>query len=120
MNTTDTLVSADYYARRQTGTCESDDSLKITVNIKDATTPTSTSLTQEFCKIDKKRVSDLDPNGADINWYKVSDPGVKLNVTDTLVSADYYARRQTGTCESDDSLKITVILKTQLLLRVRR
>ena len=96
MNATDILISTDYYARRKTAGCESDDSLKITVNVKDATTPTSASLTQEFCKIDKKRVSDLDPNGADINWYKVSDPGVKLNATDILVTGDYYARRQTG------------------------
>ncbi|NDF60027.1 MAG: DUF1565 domain-containing protein, partial [Crocinitomicaceae bacterium] len=37
-----------------------------TLYIKSVSPPTSTSLTQEFCKIDKKRVSDLDPNGADI------------------------------------------------------
>jgi large repetitive protein len=108
LNTTDLLVTGDYYARRQTGTCESDDSLKITVNVSNPSTPTTASVTQNFCQIAQKRVSDLDPSGADINWYKLSNPGVALNTTDLLVTGDYYARRQTGTCESDDSLKITV------------
>jgi hypothetical protein len=108
LNTTDLLVTGDYYARRQTGSCESDDSLKITVNVSNPSTPMTTSTTQNFCQIDQKHISDLDPNGVDITWYKLSSPGVRLSNSELLTIGVYYARRQVGSCESDDSLKINV------------
>jgi len=72
------------------------------------TAPTTISTTQNFCQIDKKRVSDLNPSGAMIQWYKASAPSTKLSTSEVLTTAIYFARTVSGTCESDDSLKITV------------
>jgi gliding motility-associated-like protein len=70
--------------------------------------PTTANTIQNFCQIAQKRVSDLDPSGATIQWYKATAPGSKLLKTDLLTTAVYFARTIGGACESDDSVSVTV------------
>ncbi|WP_281926032.1 hypothetical protein, partial [Flavobacterium collinsii] len=47
-----------YYGSLKVGTCESPTRFAVTVTLSDPQTPTGTA-SQEFCKVDNKKVSDL-------------------------------------------------------------
>ncbi|UPQ78476.1 gliding motility-associated C-terminal domain-containing protein [Flavobacterium azooxidireducens] len=109
------LVSGSiYYAAFDASTgCESSVRLAITVTVNDASTPTTTDSTQDFCISDNPFIGDIQVNEADVVWYSAPTGGEALDVMSSLVDgATYYASltdAATG-CESSIRLAITVTL----------
>nr|WP_051197635.1 hypothetical protein [Flavobacterium soli] len=100
-----------YYASlTDAGTgCESATRLAVTVTVGNATTPTTTDTTQDFCLIDAPTVSDIQVNQAGITWYTAATGGSVVAGNTALVSGTtYYASQTLGSCQSATRLAVTV------------
>jgi len=85
---------------------------EIQVSIIDATTPTTTNTTQEFCITDVATIAQLQVNESTIIWYDVPIGGTAIPTTTVLVDNGIYYASQIGAngCESSIRLSITVDL----------
>ena len=112
LNPNTALVSGKYYATQKVNGCESSQRLEITLTVNDPAAPTTTSISQSFCSIDSKKVSDLSATGiigSAITWYtSATVGGVALNPTTALVNGTYYATQRVGSCESKNRLAVSV------------
>ncbi|GIQ61186.1 hypothetical protein Flavo103_43210 [Flavobacterium collinsii] len=100
-----------YYGSLKVGTCESPTRLAVTVTLSDPQTPTTANTTQEFCKIDNKKVSDLATTESGVTWYDAATAGDVVPSTTTLTNGMvYYGSLKVGTCESPTRLAVTVTL----------
>ena len=110
---------ASYYASQTdpTTNCESNDRLKITVQINDVTAPTTLKTVQEFCGSDNPLVSDLQVNGNSINWYG-SETGIKVldPATQLRDGASYYATQSdtANGCEGTQRLEVMAVFKNMV------
>ncbi|CAA9194578.1 Ig-like domain-containing protein [Flavobacterium collinsii] len=99
-----------YYGSLKAGVCESPTRLAVTVTLSDPQTPTGIA-TQEFCKIDNKKVSDLVTTESGVTWYDAATAGTAIASTTALENNKvYYGSLKTGTCESPTRLAVTVTL----------
>ncbi|WP_281926015.1 hypothetical protein, partial [Flavobacterium collinsii] len=81
-------------------TCESPTRFAVTVTLSDPQTPTG-SATQEFCKVDNNKVSDLATTESGVTWYDAATAGNVVPSTRTLTDGTvYYGSLKVGTCES--------------------
>ncbi|WP_173964193.1 Ig-like domain-containing protein, partial [Flavobacterium collinsii] len=100
-----------YYGSLKVGTCESPTRLAVTVTLSDPQTPTTANTTQEFCKVDNKKVSDLATTESGVTWYDAATAGNVVPSTTTLTNGMvYYGSLKVGTCESPTRLAVTVTL----------
>ncbi|WP_281923650.1 gliding motility-associated C-terminal domain-containing protein, partial [Flavobacterium collinsii] len=100
-----------YYGSLKVGTCESPTRLAVTVTLSDPQTPTTANTTQEFCKIDNKKVSDLATTEPGVTWYDAATAGNVVPSTTALIDGTvYYGSLKIGTCESPTRLAVTVTL----------
>lgn len=108
LTSTDALQdSTSYYASSVGPLCESSVRLEVFVVVNDELPPTTTDLSQHFCLSDNATVGDLIITGTNINWY--DENGNSLTTSTVLVdNGGYLATTQGATCESSDSLMITV------------
>jgi gliding motility-associated-like protein len=76
--------------------------------------PTIISTTQNFCKSDKKTVSDLTNlitnTSGTINWFDKSIGGSVSGQSDILTTRSYYAEQVVGLCKSSTRLKVDVTI----------
>jgi gliding motility-associated-like protein len=105
---TDVLVSGIYYSTQTVDGCESATRLHINVSISDPASPTTTDLSQSFCSIEIKKVSDLSATGTALTWYNDATSVTAYASNAILVSGKYYATQTVGSCESDERLKVEV------------
>ncbi|WP_169628040.1 Ig-like domain-containing protein [Flavobacterium soli] len=89
--------------------CESTTRLAIQANVSSGTTPTTVSITQEFCEGDAPTVADIQVNETGVTWYATPTGGTPLNPA-TLLSdgMTYYASIVTNNCPSAIRLAVTV------------
>ena len=114
-NTTDILQTGTYFVT-QTGpnnSCESTDSLEITVAIGSTPPPTASNENQSFCVADNSTVSDLSINLSPytLNYYYDNGTSiVSVALSDILLGGNYYitATDPNTNCTSNDSLLIIV------------
>lgn len=109
---TTTLTNGGIYiATNQGALCESSDSLTIIVSVSDLPAPTTSNATQTFCEANNPTIDDIVLNETTVSWYDASGnsvaPGTLL--TD---STSYYATLVSPTCQSSDSLEVTVVFET--------
>jgi len=64
---------------------------------------------QEFCKVDKATIANLDPKGAQYSWYDSATATTPLASTYVLKAESYYLRQTTLKCISDPTM-ITVTI----------
>lgn len=89
--------------------CQSATRLAVTVTVGNATTPTTTDTTQNFCLIDAPIVNDIQVDQANIVWYTAATGGVVVPANTALVSGTtYYASQTIGGCQSATRLAVTV------------
>ena len=117
VNTTDLLQTGTYFVTQigPANTCESIDSLEITVTIGTTPTPTTSEINQVFCVTDNALVSDLvvDVSTNTLNYFFENGISVvSVNLTDVLLAGNYFitATDPNTNCSSTDSLLITIIL----------
>ncbi len=110
-----TMLSDDstYYASlTDAGSgCESSVRLAVTVNIDDATTPTTTDDTQDFCAVDMPTVADIQVNESGVTWYDAATGGAVVAETTMLTDGSTYYASLTDAasgCESSVRLAITI------------
>ncbi|WP_281925977.1 hypothetical protein, partial [Flavobacterium collinsii] len=73
-------------------------------------TPTGNA-TQEFCKVDNNKVSDLVTIESDVTWYDAATAGNVIASTTVLENNKiYYGSLKVGTCESPTRFAVTVTL----------
>ncbi|SFT81042.1 gliding motility-associated C-terminal domain-containing protein [Lishizhenia tianjinensis] len=102
---------ATYYAAQVGTFCESSTRLAVTVNVNDASTPTTLNANQEFCAADMPTVGNLQVNQTNINWYDAATGGNQLANSDALVDGmSYYAALVGMNCESSVRLEINVTI----------
>ncbi|MDX1445477.1 gliding motility-associated C-terminal domain-containing protein [Lishizhenia sp.] len=100
---------ATYYAAQVGAFCESSVRLAITVNVNDASTPTTLNADQEFCQSDNPVIANIQVNQSNINWYDASTGGNQLANSDPLMDGvSYYAALVGINCESAVRLQINV------------
>ena len=104
------LAAGIYYAAQVDGDCESDVRLAITVTLGNPDTPTTINATQNFCQINNPTVADIQVNEAGIVFYDALTGGNMIPSTTPLIAGIYYVAIQTGTCESEIRLAITVTI----------
>jgi gliding motility-associated-like protein len=115
LNTTDVLVNGTYWATQTNATtgCKSASRLMVNVTIINPATPTTTSVNQAFCAVDRPTTASLQATGTSINWYANETDSMPLNSTDLLVNGETYwaaaSNASTG-CESIARLMITVTI----------
>ncbi|GIQ61185.1 hypothetical protein Flavo103_43200 [Flavobacterium collinsii] len=103
-----------YYGSLKAGICESPTRLAVTVTLSDPQTPTGIA-TQEFCKIDNKKVSDLVTTESGVTWYDAVTGGNIIASTSALENNKiYYGSLKAGNCESAIRFAVKVILKSDL------
>jgi len=110
-NNTALSSGTTYYASlTDAGTgCQSATRLAVTVTVGNATTPTTTDTTQDFCLIDAPTVSNIQVNQAGIVWYTAATGGTVVPGNTALVSGTtYYASQTVGGCQSATRLAVTV------------
>ncbi|ANW97050.1 hypothetical protein AXE80_12475 [Wenyingzhuangia fucanilytica] len=109
---TDVLIDGgEYYAANLEGGCESDTRLKVTVEVANPSTPTTTvGATQSFCAVNNPTVADLDASASGtVIWYDQAVGGTAYSSTDVLVDGDkYYAVNLDRGCESSSRLEVSV------------
>uniref|UniRef100_UPI003562C483 gliding motility-associated C-terminal domain-containing protein n=1 Tax=Lutibacter sp. TaxID=1925666 RepID=UPI003562C483 len=121
LNPTELLVdSEDYWAAQTNATTGCISSIREVVNVilTDPGTPAIISLGNEFCKIDKPTLAELNINvsansGGTISWYDFYPNGNLLSTSIALVEGEtYYAIETTvNSCESINPLAVTVSLE---------
>jgi len=104
------LLNGIYYAAQVDGTCESDVRLAITITLGNPNTPTTDDLTQNFCQINNPIFADIQVNEAGVVFYDAIVGGNLIALTTPLTAGTYYAAIQSGTCESDIRLAITITI----------
>ncbi len=99
-----------YYAAMLTAEgCESVDRLEVSVEINDASTPTTTNTNQEFCLSEVPTIADILVNESGVVWYDTPTGGTAYLITDELVSGTYYAALVSGEgCESSVRLQVNI------------
>uniref|UniRef100_UPI003569D15B gliding motility-associated C-terminal domain-containing protein n=1 Tax=Lutibacter sp. TaxID=1925666 RepID=UPI003569D15B len=118
----DLLVDGKSYWAAQTNTttgCLSSSRVVVSVTLTDPKAPIIISLGNEFCKIDKPTLSDLNANvtalnGGTITWYNAYPNGSVLNLSDLLVEGETYYAIETDadSCTSLNPLEVTVSLES--------
>jgi gliding motility-associated-like protein len=116
-NSTDNLQTGTYFVT-QTGpdnSCESIDSLEITVTIGTTPPPSTANENQIFCTSDNSTVNDLSINLSSYTLNYFFDNGtsiVSVALPDVLLDGNYYitATDPNTNCTSNDSLLITVTI----------
>ncbi|MBK5209827.1 MAG: gliding motility-associated C-terminal domain-containing protein, partial [Flavobacteriaceae bacterium] len=121
INPTELLVdSEDYWAAQTNPSTGCISSMRKVANVilTDPGTPAIISLGNEFCKIDKPTLADLDINvsansGGTISWYDSYPNGNLLSASTTLVEGEtYYAIETTvNDCKSINPLAVIVSLE---------
>ncbi|WP_035739359.1 T9SS C-terminal target domain-containing protein, partial [Flavobacterium subsaxonicum] len=114
--TTALVDGATYYASLTIGSCESATRLAITVTVGNASTPTTTDATQDFCLADAPTVADLQVNEPGVVFYTAAIGGSQIAATTPLADdTTYYATIVSGSgCESGTRLAITVNISNGL------
>jgi len=114
INSNELLTSGLYVARTRSGNCLSKDTLAVQVSINDPILPQLPKENFTFCYASRPKVQDLYKDTNNINWYKQSFPGLRLNFSDELKSGAYYLRSHNSGCFSKDSTTISVNINNPL------
>ncbi|MDP3311821.1 gliding motility-associated C-terminal domain-containing protein [Lutibacter sp.] len=121
LNTSELLVNGeDYWAVQTDATtgCKSSIRSKVNVSVTVINTPNLIASGNEFCKISKPTISDLNAkvtsvNGGTIIWYNSYPTGSILSLSELLVEGKtYYAiEKNSAGCTSTNPLEVTVTLE---------
>lgn len=107
--TTALVDGGNYYAVQvDENGCESSVRLMITVTLLEASTPTTSDESQEFCLADNPTVANLQVNESGVIFFATPTGGTPLASDDPLQNATYYAAFDQTGCASDTRLAITV------------
>lgn len=91
--------------------CQSATRLAVTVIVNNASTPTTTDTTQDFCLIDAPTVNDIQVDQAGIVWYTAITGGTVVSGNTLLTNGTtYYASQTIGGCQSATRLAVTVTI----------
>src|SRR5690554_4172801 len=106
------LTNGDYYGVLVSPEgCESSVRLQISVIIKDAPTPTTSSSNQTFCVVDNPTVADITVNETGVVWYDAPTGGIAYDPTTPLTDGIYYGVLISPEgCESSERLEVTVTI----------
>ncbi|MCC9064402.1 gliding motility-associated C-terminal domain-containing protein [Flavobacterium piscisymbiosum] len=118
------LTSGTYYGEITepvTG-CKSATRLMVTITIVNPmATPTTNSLTQNFCSVNAPKVSNIQVNESNVIWYSTPTGGTAIPATTNLVSGTYYGVIASGSgCENPQRLAVVVVINTPLLVTTPR
>jgi gliding motility-associated-like protein/uncharacterized repeat protein (TIGR01451 family) len=82
----------------------------ITVSLNDASTPTTTDTTQDFCSNTNPTIANIQVNESNVVWYATPTGGTILPSSEALVSGTIYYASFDGvaTCQSSTRLAVTV------------
>lgn len=108
--TTELINNTNYYATTEGVTCESSDSLMLTVAIIDEPAPTTSDSTQYFCPTDLATLADLNINESPLNWYDAPGGNLLAPSTTLVNGTTYYATSIGALCESSELLPIAVLI----------
>ena len=118
------LTSGTYYGEITepvTG-CKSATRLMVSITIVNPmATPTTNSLTQNFCSVNAPKVANIQVNESNVIWYSTATGGTAIPSTADLANGVYYGVVASGSgCENPVRLAITVIINTPLLVTTPR
>ena len=118
------LTSGTYYGEITepvTG-CKSATRLMVSITIVNPmATPTTNSLSQNFCSVNAPKVSNIQVNESNVIWYSTATGGTAIPSTADLANGVYYGVVASGSgCENPVRLAITVIINTPLLVTTPR
>ncbi|OCB73250.1 gliding motility-associated C-terminal domain-containing protein [Flavobacterium piscis] len=118
------LTSGTYYGEITepvTG-CKSATRLMVSITIVNPmATPTTNSLTQNFCSVNAPKVANIQVNESNVIWYSTPTGGTAIPSTADLANGVYYGVVASGSgCENPVRLAITVIINTPLLVTTPR
>jgi gliding motility-associated-like protein/uncharacterized repeat protein (TIGR01451 family) len=113
---TTALTSGIYYGEITnplTG-CKSATRLPVTITIVNPMpTPTTSSLTQNFCSVNAPKVSNIQVNESNVIWYSTATGGTEIPATTGLASGTYYGVVASGSnCENPVRLQVIVNVNT--------
>jgi hypothetical protein len=108
-NGTALVNGTTYYGSITSGGCASSVRLAVTVSVTDASTPTTTDNTQDFCLVNNPTVGDIAVDQGGVVWYNAASGGTVVPNNTALVSGTtYYGAIQNGSCLSSSRLAVTV------------
>jgi gliding motility-associated-like protein/uncharacterized repeat protein (TIGR01451 family) len=107
---TTALVNGDYFGALVDGSgCQSSVRLQVSVTVNDPGTPTTTSLTQNFCLVNMPTVANIQVNQIGVIWYNAVTGGTVISATTALTNGIYYGALVDGLgCESAVRLAVTI------------
>lgn len=90
--TTTALVAGDYFAaiKDAASGCEGTQRLKIAVKLGSSINPTTNSLSQTFCSSNAPKVSDIQVNETNVEWYTSATSQTPLAPATPLVDGTTY------------------------------
>nr|WP_297306154.1 T9SS type A sorting domain-containing protein [uncultured Flavobacterium sp.] len=110
LDATELLVSETYYVSQTVNDCESSRTPVEVVVIPTPDAPVA--LTQTFCSVEAKKVSDLIATGSGLKWYLDATIPTELDTTELLVSRTYYVSQTVNNCESPRTSVVVVVNQT--------
>ena len=102
---------------KDSSNCSSDETGSISIGplMKASDSPIGEYM-QYFCSSSNPKISDLNANGINMNWYSSINGGSSLSSTDALTETHYYASQtKNGECESSSRLDVDVHLSNLYL-----
>jgi len=122
LNASTQLINGEDYWAAQTNSstgCASEIRTVVNVTLTNPGTPNISSLGNEFCKIDKPTLAELNENVSPINggiitWYNSYPNGSQLNLSELLIEGETYYAIETNSdgCSSTNPLEVTVSLES--------
>lgn len=113
---TTALVAGDYFAaiKDALSGCEGTQRLKITVKLGSSINPTTNNMSQTFCSSNSPKVSDIQVNETNVEWYTSATSQTPLPPTTPLVDGTYYGAISdpVASCKSIVRLQIKVTIQT--------
>ncbi|MDR7370493.1 gliding motility-associated C-terminal domain-containing protein [Flavobacterium aquidurense] len=102
--------------------CKSATRLQVTININNpVSTPTTNSLTQNFCSLNVATVANIQVNEANVVWYSTAPGGTALAATTALATGTYYGVVSSPVgCENPVRLAVAVNVNTPAVVTTPR
>lgn len=101
------IDGGNYYGTTYSLTCESNDTLMVSIIIEPLAPPTTDFEIQSFCIQDNPTVADIEVNDTLVQWYD-EQGNLLTNNTPLVNGTSYFATNVNGVCESNEQLEVLV------------
>ena len=115
---TTSILNADttFYLESANGSCSGTARTPVNIKVTSVNKPISSNPNPVYCASEKRKISDLSPNGSNIIWYDAASNGTVLSNETVLSTGNYFAaeKENSSNCESVERSLVNVTVNDTL------